>query len=139
MVERGKVHKIEDSYAVVRVSRKSSCDKCGMCAFSSNDTHVDITVKNTVSAEEGDTVDVEIVGGAVLKTTLIVYLMPLMLGLAGLLASFLFSWPEPVALLVFCGLLVAGYLVVYYIDKFVGKRKKLMPKIVKLIKKEQKS
>lgn len=136
MIEKGTVISTQGQDATVRFYRKKSCEKCGMCAFTPMDTHIDMTLKNTVSAKDGDFVEVDITGGAVIKTALIVYLMPLLLALVGMFGAFLFGWEEYVAFLLFGGMLTVGYCIVYFIDKFVGKRKTLVPKIVKLLEKE---
>lgn len=134
MREKGEVIKTENENATVRISRSSACGKCGMCGMTEEQKHVDISLPNTLSAKQGDWVEIEINENASLKVTLIIYLIPLLIALAAMLLAYAFSAPEWVLLVVFVVALGGGFLVVRLIDKKYSKKLDIIPKMVSVIK-----
>ena len=59
MCEVGKVTKIKNGVATVRVDKKAECEKCGMCLFGKGATGVDFSCTNEAGAKEGDLVLIE--------------------------------------------------------------------------------
>jgi positive regulator of sigma E activity len=129
MEEIGKVVRLAGENATVLFQRKPACGKCGMCMGSPKDAFVQMTLKNGLNAKEGDNVRVSTNSGDVLKSILIIYLIPLILGIIGLVAGYylLGEIAGFVGMLLF---VAAGYFVVNRIDKRLNKTTKLVPKII---------
>ena len=60
MTETGTVIKCKNDYAMVRIGRNSACASCGKCGMTENQKHVDFYVKNTLDAQVGDRVELDI-------------------------------------------------------------------------------
>lgn len=104
-----------------------------MCAFKPNDSHVDITMENTVGCKVGDSVEVNITDSTVLKLSVLVYFLPLFVGLVGFLISYLLEASEIVQLIVFVASLGLGFLSLAVIDKFYRLSKKGKPEIIRVV------
>ncbi len=133
MLETGQVVKQKNNLVTVRFSRKSTCEHCNMCAFKPNDSHVDITMENTVGCKVGDSVEVNITDSTVLKLSVLVYFLPLFVGLVGFLISYLLEASEIVQLIVFVASLGLGFLSLAVIDKFYRLSKKGKPEIIRVV------
>ena len=120
MTEQGKVIKIEKNEAVVRVQRKSACASCGMCAMKPKDSHIDVRVENALDAKEGDLVQIKLESGSVAKISLLVYILPLALAVAGMLTGIFCRLPDWANLVLFAGLLAVGF---YYRFSFGQKNR----------------
>lgn len=123
MTEQGKVIKIEKNEAVVRVQRKSACASCGMCAMKPKDSHIDVRVENALDAKEGDLVQIKLESGSVAKISLLVYILPLALAVAGMLTGIFCRLPDWANLVLFAGLLAVGFIIVFLLDKNREKQK----------------
>ena len=133
MTEQGKVIKIEKNEAVVRVQRKSACACCGMCAMKPKDSHIDVRVENALDAKEGDLVQIKLESGSVAKISLLVYILPLALAVAGMLTGIFCRLPDWANLVLFAGLLAVGFIIVFLLDKKIAKSKKLQPVLLAVI------
>lgn len=133
MTEQGKVIKIEKNEAVVRVQRKSACASCGMCAMKPKDSHIDVRVENALDAKEGDLVQIKLESGSVAKISLLVYILPLALAVAGMLTGIFCRLPDWANLVLFAGLLAVGFIIVFLLDKKSRKAKKLQPVLLAVI------
>ena len=129
MTEQGKVIKIEKNEAVVRVQRKSACASCGMCAMKPKDSHIDVRVENALDAKEGDLVQIKLESGSVAKISLLVYILPLALAVAGIFCRL----PDWANLVLFAGLLAVGFIIVFLLDKKIAKSKKLQPVLLAVL------
>lgn len=124
MTETGTVTKINGGNVTVRFDRKTDCENCKMCMFSEEAKFVETEVENSVNAEIGDTVTVNMPGRTVLLYSLIVYMLPLVFCAAGLIAGY-FALGDAAALIFGALMLAAGFLVVTLIDKKLkGKAKR---------------
>ena len=86
MEETGRVIKNDEKCAVVRVDRKSECDKCGMCVFPNNAGYIDFNADNSIGAKVGDDVTIRTSDNGKLLGALLVFLVPLILiGIAALI------------------------------------------------------
>ena len=133
MTEQGKVIKIEKIEAVVRVQRKSACASCGMCAMKPKDSHIDVRVENALDAKEGDLVQIKLESGSVAKISLLVYILPLALAVAGMLTGIFCRLPDWANLVLFAGLLAVGFIIVFLLDKKIAKSKKLQPVLLAVL------
>lgn len=82
MTEQGTVSKIKDGVATVRLKRNARCDACRVCKTSRDGRYVLLEVQNTLAANEGDRVEVQICKGSarsMLLATCGVYAIPVVL------------------------------------------------------------
>lgn len=132
MVEVGQVIEVKKGKAIVRFSRKTSCDKCGMCAFKKDDMFVKCTLLNSLGAKVGDEVKVHMGKGYVLTAAVIVYLIPLVLAGVALLSTFMLK--EYIQFIAVVVSLIIGFVISALLDKFViAKKKGFRPTMVEII------
>lgn len=122
MTERGVVAKIKGNKATVRFDRRSACDKCHMCATTKDGMKVEVVVENTLGANVGDFVEVEMGEKYVLTAAAIVYVIPLVLIGAGIGIGTLINELAQ-ALLALAGLVV-GFVIAILLDRLVIRKKK---------------
>ena len=122
MTERGVVVKVKGKRATVRFDRRSACDSCHMCAVTRDGMKVEVVIENTLGANVGDFVEVEMAQKFVLTAAVIVYLIPLVLVALGVGLGVLFN--ELTQILLAVGGLVLGFVIAFLLDKFVIKKKK---------------
>ncbi|MBR4800160.1 MAG: SoxR reducing system RseC family protein [Clostridia bacterium] len=122
MTERGVVVKVKGKRATVRFDRRSACDSCHMCAVTRDGMKVEVVIENTLGANVGDFVEVEMAQRFVLTAAIIVYLIPLALVAFGVGLGVLFN--ELTQILLAVGGLVLGFVIAFLLDRFVIKKKK---------------
>lgn len=86
--EYGVVLKLESKNAVVGIKRNSACSSCGACELGSNHSQMQLTLKNTVNAKPGDIVEIELPASQFLKASTILYLIPLMSLVLGIILGY---------------------------------------------------
>ena len=85
MTEIGTISKIDKkNRATVRFPRKTACENCRMCLKPKDEMYVELLVKNTLGAKVGDKVSVSMGKQIVLISSIIVYLLPVVLVAAAL-------------------------------------------------------
>jgi len=136
MTETGIVIKLNKNFAVVRVERKSMCNSCKMCAIGPKAPHIDIKLKNEVFAKLNDKVEISIADGIVMKSSLIVYVVPLFFAFIGLLVGLLLT-SEIMQLVLFLGFLTFGFLCVFLINIYIKNRPKYQQRIVRVLAEEK--
>ena len=122
MTERGVVAKIKGNKATVRFDRRSACDKCHMCATTKDGMKVEVVVENTLGANVGDFVEVEMGEKYVLTAAAIVYVIPLVLIGAGIGIGTLIN--ELAQALFALGGLIIGFVIAIMLDRLVIRKKK---------------
>ncbi|MGI5907610.1 MAG: SoxR reducing system RseC family protein [Christensenellales bacterium] len=88
MREIGQVVSIDEGMALVRFERSSACKKCGACMMSRSQQEMLLNTKNTLGASEGDWVQVDIESPALIRASLISYIFPLLMLVAGLVIGY---------------------------------------------------
>ena len=122
MTERGVVVKVKGKRATVRFDRRSACDSCHMCAVTRDGMKVEVVIENTLGANVGDFVEVEMAQRFVLTAAVIVYLIPLVLVALGVGIGVVFS--ELVQVILAVAGLVVGFVIAFLLDRFVIRKKK---------------
>ena len=122
MTERGMVAKVKGNKATVRFDRRSACDKCHMCATTKDGMKVEVVVENTLGANVGDYVEVEMGEKYVLTAAAIVYVIPLVLIGAGIGIGTLIN--ELAQALFALGGLIIGFVIAVLLDRLVIRKKK---------------
>ena len=82
MKQIGKVVKKDGNAAMVQIDRSMSCDHCG-CGTCDDGNAFYVTVTDPIGAKAGDTVEVLIQSGKMIKTVLYVFWLPIALGVLG--------------------------------------------------------
>jgi sigma-E factor negative regulatory protein RseC len=127
MLRTGRVVQAEGETLKVCFSRMDACESCGMCDAGRQETVVKLQGK----ARIGDIVEVEMPDARVLKTSIITYVIPLAMLIAGLwIGSVL--WREQEFCVVLSGIagLLLGYFCLKKIDRHLGQQKAWQPRII---------
>ena len=138
MRETGVVSKVKGKFATVRFDRKTACEHCNMCLKPREANYVELRLPNTLNAAVGDKVTVAMGNRAVLTAATLVYVLPL-IPMAIILAC-TYKLNAYVSLGASAAGLVAGFVAVALIDRFViRKRKGYMPVMEAILPKESDS
>jgi sigma-E factor negative regulatory protein RseC len=139
--EQGIVEKTEDALAWVRVERSSACATCSSRSKCKVDLGEEVVIKaeNTVGCRPGDMVRLSMPSGSFFKSTLLVYIAPVFVLLAGAYVGMrLVRIPEVSAdaAAAFCGF---GAMAVYFFllrgaDKRAARDPSSAPRITGIIK-----
>ncbi len=133
MIELGEVIASKGKMVTVRFPRKTACGHCGMCAIKPSDPHIDMHMENTLGCKTGDKVEVNISNGAVIKMSLLVYVLPLIVGFVGFLIAYFLGASEVWQLVVFVASLAVGFLFLKLFDKRYALSKRGKPYLVRII------
>ncbi len=106
----------------MQFERHSACDKCHMCAVTKDTMKVEVTLDNTLGANVGDFVEVEMGERYVLTAAAIVYVIPLVLIGVGIGLGTLIN--ELAQVLMGLGGLIVGFVIAILLDKLVIRKKK---------------
>lgn len=94
MDQIGRVKSVQDGTAVIQLERNSACAKCGICHMGETKT-MQITVENSIGADVGARVLVNMEKGVVLRAGAIIYLVPLAALLLGVGLMYLLNLYYP--------------------------------------------
>lgn len=122
MTEKGVVTKVKGKRATVQFDRKSACDSCHMCAVSRDGMKVNIVVENSLGANVGDFVEVQMGERFVLTAAVIVYIIPLVLVAIGVGCGTLLN--EVAQIILAIAGLVIGFVIAFLLDRFVIRKRK---------------
>lgn len=136
MVESGEVVKTEKNYAVVRIDRKNECSKCGMCGMKAGMNSIDCKAKNEMNASVGDTVLISTEKNASLLSSLLIFLLPLVLIAGEIAVCYVLKAEELWILLICVGTLALWFVLLALIDKKLAKIRGFCPTVIKIIEKE---
>lgn len=138
MRETGVVSKVKGKFATVRFDRKTACEHCNMCLKPREANYVELRLPNTLNAVVGDKVTVAMGNRVVLAAATLVYVLPL-IPMAIILAC-TYKLNAYVSLGASAAGLIAGFVAVALIDRFViRKRKGYMPVMEAILPKEEES
>lgn len=127
MNKLGIITEVKDDIALVMVAKSEACGtSCGCGALTrmggrmEQDDHHYVKVKNTINGEIGDPVNIEFATNKLLSTSALVYLVPLIMLVVGIIIGNAVQGQNPsdlVSFLVGVVALVASYLILSMIDK----------------------
>jgi len=96
MREKGEVLEINGEIAQVRMTMGDKCKSCNICtAFGENSKILE--AKNTIDAQIGDTVLVEVNPKMVVGHSFLVFIVPIILLLSGYFIGYNLSWPGSIS------------------------------------------
>ena len=79
---------VDKKTAKLKMQRHSACASCGKCATTSEKKDIIVEVDNTIGAQVGDRVKVNMETVNVLKAAAIVYMLPLLFLLVGTITTY---------------------------------------------------
>jgi sigma-E factor negative regulatory protein RseC len=138
--EWGSVTAVFPGKAMVRLERKSLCERCGICSVGGKDFML-MEVDNLKEARVGDKVRIETPPGKILKISFMVFMVPLLGLLLGIFSGQLLSGWLGLRSLWQAGLGIAffllGFLGVRWYDKKAQRGEGYRPRIVQIEGEEQ--
>ncbi len=120
--------------ATVEIEKKDECSKCGMCLFPKNAKSVKIKAENKVNAKEGDKVIVESSSNASLISSLLVFLVPLLLVGVSVLINYIFIKKEIWIVILSVIFIVLWYTILATIDKRLSRKSGFKPVVTQILK-----
>lgn len=78
------ISQLDSDQVKVMVQKHSSCGKCGHC---SEDDNLVLTLDNTLNAEIGDVITIEMKGSNILGAAIMVYFLPLLALITGYIGA----------------------------------------------------
>lgn len=141
MLEEGTITKTTDRNAWVRIGRSSMCDHCGSkgaCNTLGGGRIMEAEARNTAGGKVGDRVLLKIDNSSFLKITFLVYMVPIVALIAGALIGLEIAPqyslnPELSSILFGIIAFVLSFLFIHQFGKYVKRRQKFMPAIVKIL------
>ena len=136
----GKVQSVKGDYAVVTIERQDMCGDCHACDMVHDKKTCTLTCVNTLKAQKGDEVKLELKESTFLKATYLLYGVPFLGLFGGLMGGYFLAtllklmWGELLMVLVGIIGMAIGCLYIYWTEK-KHKYQKMLPKIIE-IKKE---
>lgn len=127
MIRTGEVIKSENNSVLIKFSRPTACGKCGMCPKSQRE----FTIMLKGDYPEGELLDVKLTDGKVATASVISYVFPLAMLLAGLALGYLL-FPQNELIIALCAflMLAVSYLVLLLTEKKRRKSGKWSAEIV---------
>ncbi len=134
MEEIGKVAEKEDGIVVVHIPIKGHCSHCGMsgvCTASGRD-YRSLRARNIIDAKIGDTVKLKINPGKRLSLSFLVFGLPVLLGIIGILMGQPYGdLGTVIGAIIGLG---AGLLIVKLVDILWGKQE--LPEVIEICKEQ---
>lgn len=132
MKELATVIHLNGNFAQVRIGRNSACGACGKCGMAENQKYVDFYTENTLNAQVGDQVELEIHDTNTSQLAFVGYILPLIPALILLFVA-LSVWNELWATLMFFVGYALGFVLVAIIDKAKKHKWMASPTMVRIV------
>ncbi len=141
IVETGKIIEIKDGNTIVVVSRNSACAGCSAknaCHGFGGSGESRIVVDNRIGAKLDDVVEIGVGEGGLVAASFIIYILPIAAlfigaGLGTLIAGRIGISTGGISALMGLLFLAAGFVVIRLMDPYLGKRKTLRPRIIRIV------
>ncbi|SHM52457.1 positive regulator of sigma(E), RseC/MucC [Caldanaerovirga acetigignens] len=139
MREKAIVVSKKGNKAEVEVIRTSACAKCKACSLGSEKKVIKVWVQNDVNADVGQVVEIEIENRALISATFIMYVIPLVSFLLGVILGLNFAntlniaWEEPFSLLTGLLFMSLAFLAIYLNNKRFEKSRMFTSRIVNIL------
>lgn len=134
MKEKGRVIEITDFKAKVCVEPSDACKNCGAKHFCQPlDKMRIIEAENTIGAKIDDEVFIQLAAGISLKVSFLVFGMPVVTALIGLILGAQYS--ETLSLIYGLAGFTLGLIAVKIINNTIAKKPEFLPKIVEILNK----
>jgi positive regulator of sigma E activity len=140
MKEIGCVTSVTDEGATVAMAMSGECEKCGICTVAADGRGVLILAANDAGAAEGDTVEIEIAPGRVVAAAFTIYMIPIILTIAGFLVGNSVTGGDPDATLpivLAVVFLVVSFLLVWLYDRRIRKTERRRATVTRVLSEEE--
>lgn len=94
MAEKGVVVERKKNLAVIKLTRQEACAKCRACVAGLSEKEMIMEAENQCNAQVGDWVELEMVGNSFFEAVLIMYGIPCVCFLVGLLGGYYWVMPR---------------------------------------------
>jgi len=131
---------VKDDAAVVAMPMSPECERCGACMVAGSGREVLLLAKNSAGAEEGDTVEVEIVAGRVIAAAFVIYMVPVIMTILGfLVGSAITSGAEDTQLPIVLSVvfLVVSFVAVWLYDLRLRKVERTQAVVTRILRGEE--
>ena len=133
MKEYGTVVKLKGEFAQVRIGRNSACGACGKCGMTEKQKYVDFFTQNTLNANIGDQVELEIYDNVnTSQLAFMGYILPLIPAIVALFVALKYLNELWATLFFFAGFFL-GLAVVAIVDKAKKRKWISSPKMTRII------
>ena len=126
----GVVTDVKNGIASVAFQRSEMCSHCNICSSTGNNM-MEITVKNSLNVKPGDKVTVSFETSKLLKASLICYVIPLVIFVAGLFIGYSIS--EIAAVIISLSTLLISFFVIRFINNKLSKTDRYTPVLKSVI------
>ena len=140
MKQCGQVIRVMDGTAKVKMQRHSSCAGCNACKMGSSEKPIELEALNRLDAQEGDWVEVEMESEYVLTAAFMMYMVPLLFLVAGVLTGhFLLGmlgvgvYRELLTAMIAFSATALAYFLLNRSEKKKGFKEKMLPSIADII------
>ena len=136
MKEVGQVVSVKGNAAVVVLPSKGECERCGICMAANGGKEFILLARNAAGAREGDTVEVEIEDRKVVAAAFTVYMIPVIMTMAGFATgNALSGGAEDAALPIVLAVsfLVASFVGVWLYDRRLRKRERRQAVVIRVL------
>ena len=132
MNEQGTVSKLDGKKATVIFARKGMCKDCGACLKAGPDEMM-VEVENTLGARVGDVVAVELRQGVFIEATLVMYGLPLLALVIGLLVCRLIGASDMVTVIAALGCAVAAFAAIRIFEPKLSRSLRFRHKMTEIV------
>ena len=108
--QRAYVERLDGEYAWVNMLRHEACSKCGGCAAALSSKEFKVRALNRLGAKPGDYVELSLVGDTFMKATMIMYGVPLLALVLGLIVPYFLGVKEGLCFLIGLAATAVSYL-----------------------------
>ena len=136
MEETGTVVGVKDRTAMVSTEAKGICHSCsarGLCHMSGKKGRMEVEAWNRIGAGIGDRVQIRISGRSTLTAAFLLYLVPLLGFLLGVLIGQSLTGNQVWAVVVGLAFLAAIYGGIRILDRRIGRKDGMRPEIVRVL------
>lgn len=135
MEQIGEIVELKGKRAVIRIYRASSCgENCASCSGECKPTATTVEANNSISAQVGDTVKLEMNAGSFLFLAFIGYIFPILVCIATYFITESLTGNMIVADIAAIASLIIVLLAFFIFDKFPHKSTRFSSRIIKVLK-----
>lgn len=94
MAEKGVVTELKNNLAIISMTRTEACAKCRACIAGMTEKEMIMEAENHCDAKVGDWVELEMIEGSFFFAVMVMYGIPLVCFMIGLLVSYFVVFPQ---------------------------------------------
>jgi len=138
MNQAGYVAKVEGNKAHVMFKRMSECgDKCATCSSGCEAPPLILDIENTLYADVGDYVEVNMEDDTFFKFTFFAYVVPLVMMLVGIALGYVLTHNELISIFVGLAFLAIAYIILRIVNNLHVKKQEEAIKMIRILSDEE--